>query len=116
MLRQRADQPGEHVTDFPGGVPAGQMPQEHVPSRAFHKRHGCRSTAGSDDQITLSMPGHRAVLDLGRPFRNHHHVIHERGRALAGMPASILASRAHACAVFRLAPSSRAAIEFRMSD
>ena len=50
-----------------------QAGQQHVPGVPLDQRRDRRLPPHAEDQITLPVPGHRTILDLGRPLGDHHH-------------------------------------------
>jgi hypothetical protein len=83
----RAQQPCRYVRhpgreDFVKSVtvPAGQVEEAADPSQVFHERTDRRALVSADDEISLPMPGLRAVLEREGASR--------RCRRTTGIPAS----------------------------
>ena len=73
MLGERPDPFGEHVGDMHGSAVL-EGGEDHEPGGALDQRRDLRLAGLAQQQIPFPMARDGAILDLGRPLGDHHHV------------------------------------------
>src|SRR5438445_1784423 len=89
-----------------------QVQQHREPAAALDERAD-RGAAEADDEVALPVPGHRAVLSLGRTLTDEDLAGHEVLAAAAGAGARHPQRPARAQACGELAPQSTAALHIQ---
>src|ERR1700734_2643798 len=106
---ERADGFGHDGCDIGRGFVSWEVQEQHVAGGALDQGAHGRTAAGTEDQVTLPVPGHRPVLDLSRTIADHDHVRDPRAVSLAAL--SLAGDATTAQTARELAPEFASALD-----